>query len=486
MVINQKYLVIWLFAFLYFCWGMLRFGLVIDTDDWGILVNSRMLLDGQISGDPNKTFSILVGLCAVILDDPWIFPIVSSVLGAVACLGVYRIIEVITENSVVAFSGWAVVLVSPVMLWQVLSCNSISFMTCFLIWALYFFTSEDYLKGCLVLSLASLARPEPIFIAMFLSLFMIWKVRRGELSCKSGITFILILGLPPLWWMGFNELVYGRLFYSIKQVHQGGQVLIAALSPGNFLAQFWSVLTSYYMNAFAAIFSILGIIFLYAERDKLFFLYVFFVVSFLGLWIFVSFNFALIERFLFPFHVYLVLFGVVFLNHILRKLREHSLRITLVKYGGIGLCLVFFSASFNFQAHDRIRNILFYHSGFDRDLPTSVELLKQEVSSVNPVTVLASARRISFLLYYLYDVRENIKFVSFREIYQEKSDWRRKGVDYVILAPKDMFPPKSAIYNFDLLAPNGLAGQGLEIEKIIEVSPLTSILKLTLANEVLR
>ncbi len=486
MEIDKKYLVIWLFAFLYFCWGMVRFGLVIDTDDWGILLNSRMLLDGHVAGDPNKTFSIMVGLFAVILDDPWIFPVVSSMLGAVACLGVYRIIESITENCAVALSGWAVALVSPVMLWQVLSCNSISFMTCFLIWALYFFTAEDHLKGCLMLSLASLARPEPIFIAMFLSFFMIWKVREGVLPWKSGITFILILGLPPLWWMGFNELVYGRLFYSMGQVHQGGQILIATLNPGNFLVQFWGVLTVYYMNPFVAIFSILGMIFLYAEREKLFFLYAFYIVSFLGLWIFVSLNFALIERFLLPFHVYLVIFGAVFLNHIFRKLRDHSSRITLVKYGGIGFCLVFFLASFQFQAHDRIGNILFYHSSFDRDLPASVELLKQEVAPVDSVTVLASARRIPFLLYYLYDERENIKFVSFREIYQDKSDWSRTGVDFVILVPTDMFPPKSAIYNFDLLAPNGLARQGLEIAKITEISPLTSILRLTTAHEVLR
>ena len=73
---------IWLSAFFYFFLGMLRFGLVIDTDDWGILFNSRLLLDGQIVGDPNKTFSMLVGLLTDLLDDPWVFPFVSSLLGA--------------------------------------------------------------------------------------------------------------------------------------------------------------------------------------------------------------------------------------------------------------------------------------------------------------------------------------------------------------------------------------------------------------------
>ena len=201
--------------------GKLRFGLISDTDDCGILFNSRLLLDGQIVGDPNKTFSMLVGLLTVLLDDPWVFPFVSSLLGVEACLGIYRIIESITGNRTVAFLGWAVVLVSPVLLWQVLSCNSISFMTCFMIWALYYFVSESYLKGSLMLSLASLARPEPILIAMFLSCFMIWKIRKGKLSWKSGITFLLILAIPPLWWMGFNGLVHGRLFYSLERVHQG-------------------------------------------------------------------------------------------------------------------------------------------------------------------------------------------------------------------------------------------------------------------------
>ena len=75
------------------------------------------------------------------------------------------------------------------------------------------------------------------------------------------------------------------------------------MNPGNFLVQFWAVLKTFYMNVFAAVFSMLGIVLLFPDRKKLFFLYVFFIVNFFGLWIFITLNFALIERFLLPFHV---------------------------------------------------------------------------------------------------------------------------------------------------------------------------------------
>jgi hypothetical protein len=477
MVIEKKYFMVWSFAFLYFCWGMSHFGLVIDTDDWGILLNSQRLLDGYIAGDPNKTFSLLVGLLTVFFGDPQIFPFISSLLGAWTCLGVYRIIECLTGNRLVAILGWAIVLISPMLLWQVLSCNSISFMTCFLVWALYYFVSENYLRGCWVLSLASLVRPEPMFVAVFLVCFMAWKVWKRKISERSGITFFFVLAFPPLWWMGFNELAYGRPFYSLERVHQGGQVLLATFNPDNFLAQFWSVLKAYYLNVFAASFSIVGIFFLITERKKLFFLYAFSIVSFLGLWVFVSLNFALIERFLLPLYIYLIIFGAIFLNRVLGILSGFLSTKGLIKVCSIGICMVFFLATFPVQAASRIKGIMYFHSNFDHDLPAVVELLKREVVLGKPVTVLVSARRIPFLSYHLYSEREIIMFVSFRKIYQDQSDWSREGVDFVILAPNDMFPPKSAVYNLNLSMPKGLVGQGLEIAETIKVSPLTSILK---------
>ena len=478
MDIKKSYLIIWLFAFLYFCWGMQRFGLVIDTDDWGILFNSRRLLEGHIAGDPNKTISVLMGMLAVLFDEPWVFPIISSMFGAGACLGVYRIIESITRNHSVALLGWAIVLNSPVLLWQVLSCNSISFMTCFLIWALHYFISQNYMKGSLMLSLASMARPEPILIALFLSWFMILKGREGILSWRSVITFLLILGFPPLWWMGFNEVAYGRLFYSLERVHQGGQILIASMNPGDFLVQFWRILKTYYLSEFAAVFSIFGIILLFGDRKKMYFLYVFFFVSFFGLWAFVGLKFALIERFLLPFYIYLMIFGVVLFDRVLGKLKENLSSEGLKNFCSISLFLVFFLSIIPSQASARILGILHYHSSFDRDLPTVVRYLKQEVTSESSITVLVSARRIPFLLYYLYDERDKISFVSFRKIYQNQTDWNRHKVDFIILAPGDMFPPKSALYNLDLLSADGLARQGLEIAGNIKVSPLTRILKL--------
>ena len=206
-------------------------------------------------------------------------------------------------------------------------------------------------------------------------------------------------------------------------------------------------------------------------------MYVFFIVYFFGLWIFITLNFALIERFLLPFHVYLVIFGAVFLNYVLGKLRDVSLRMGLVKFVLTGICLIFFLTNLHFQAHSLIRGILFYHSSFDRDLPTAVKFLQREVASTKAITVLASARRIPFLLYYLYDERENISFVYFRKMYQDQFDFSRNGVDFVILAPNDLFPRKNAFYNLDLLIPKGLVRQWLEIADSFKVSPRTSILK---------
>ena len=123
------------------------------------------------------------------------------------------------------------------------------------------------------------------------------------------------------------------------------------MNPGNFLVQFWAVLKTFHMNMFAAVFSMLGIVLLFPDRKKLFFLYVFFIVNFFGLWIFITLNFALIERFLLPFHVYLVIFGAVFLYYVLGKLRDVSLRMGLVKFVLTGVCLIFFLTNLHFQAH---------------------------------------------------------------------------------------------------------------------------------------
>jgi hypothetical protein len=479
MVMKKTHFLIWLAAFLYYCWGMVQFGLIIDTDDWGILYSSRLLLDGHISGDPNKTVNILIGLLTVFFDEPWIFPVISSLFGAWTGLGVYRIIDSITGNRLMAFLGWAVILESPVLLWLVLSCNSISFMTCFLVWALHCFLSENYQKGSLMLSLASLARPEPMLIAVFISCFVIWKVRKRELLWKPGLVFIIILGIPPLWWMGFNGLAYGSWFYSLEKVHQGGQIINTTLNPGNFLFQFWAALEIHYMNMFAATFSLIGVVLLFVERKKLFFLYVFFIVSFFGLGLFVSLGFALIDRFLLPFHIYLVIFSTLFLNYILENLRDRSLRTGLVRYGSIVISLIFFMINLHPQGYLHIRKKISDHTSLDLDLPVAVELLKREVAEGKSLTVLAPSRRISFLSYYLYDERESISFVSFLSLYQEQSDLSRKGVDIVILAPNDLMPiTKSASYNFDLLTSKGLVGQGLKIADSITVSPRTFILKM--------
>lgn len=463
-------------AFLYFCWGMVRFGLVIDTDGWAILYASRLLLDGQIAGDPNKTFSLLVGMFTLICDELWVFPVVSSLLGAGTCLGVYRLLESLTGNRSIAFLGWAIILASPVLLWEVLSCNSISFMTCFLIWALYYLVSKDFFKGCLMLSLASLARPEPILIAVFLSCFMIWKIRSGELTRKSGVTFIIILGLPPLWWLGFNKLAYGQLFYSLERVHQGGQILITSFNPGSFLSHFWWFLKTYYTNIYASSFSLMAMVFLFAQRKKLFFLYSFFIISFLGLWIFTRLNFALIERFLLPSYIYLVIFSVLFLNTILEKLRARGTGMNLFRYGSVGILLLFFVFSFHAQPHSRIRSIILYHASFDRDLPAVVNFLEQKVAEGKSPTVLVSARRTPFLLFSLFN--GPVSYVSYRKLYQEQSNLSRSEIDFVILAPNDFFSTQVKVYNFDLLTPKGLAKQGLKIVENTTISSNTNIFKI--------
>jgi hypothetical protein len=478
MVLKKPYFIVWLCSFLYFCWGMSHFGLVLGADEWGILYSSRQILEGQISGDPNKTISIIMGLITVSFNEPWVFPIISSLFGAGSCLGVYRIIESFTGNRSVPFLGWIVVLNSPMLLWLVLSCNSIFFMTFFLIWALHYLNSENYLKGYLMLSLASIARPEPILIGMFFSCFMVWRGWVGKLPWKSVLTFIFILGIPPLWWMGFNEMAYGRLFYSLEQVHQYGQTWNATMELGNFLTQFWEILHAYYLSDLAVVFSMFGMIFLFAERKKLYFIYSFLFVGFFGLWFFVNFKFALIERFLLPLFIYLMIFGAILFDRLLGKLKGLSSNASLKNVFVASIFLVFFLVNLPSQASSRILGFFYKNTIFDRDLPKVVELLKRELALANPVTVLASARRIQFLSYHLYHERDKISFISFREVYLNRTDWNQSGVDYVVLAPKDLFPPQSLLYNVELLTPEGLTRQGLEIAKHLKVSPLTSFIKL--------
>jgi len=83
----------------YFLFRMEQYGLSIDTDEWGILNASRQILAGNLfAGNPNKTLALLLGLIPVYFDQPILFPILTSIIGAATCLVVYLLVHELTED----------------------------------------------------------------------------------------------------------------------------------------------------------------------------------------------------------------------------------------------------------------------------------------------------------------------------------------------------------------------------------------------------
>ncbi|UCD10462.1 MAG: hypothetical protein JSU88_07085, partial [Nitrospinaceae bacterium] len=138
----------------YFFFRLWQYGLSIDSDEWGILNASREILRGNLlAGDPNKTLELLLGIVPVYFDEPLLFPVLTSLIGAGACLAVYLLVLHLTGDRVAALLAWGMLLLSPVLYWQVIVCNSVAIMTALVLIAIYYFSQGKIQSGCVWMAL---------------------------------------------------------------------------------------------------------------------------------------------------------------------------------------------------------------------------------------------------------------------------------------------------------------------------------------------
>ncbi|MFQ5443399.1 MAG: hypothetical protein ACE5EK_02160, partial [Nitrospinales bacterium] len=161
----RTYVLLFVISALFLVVRIVQFDLSIDTDDWGILLDSRQMLDsGVLAGDPNKSLELLVAIIPNMFQSPILFAYITALFGALLCLGAYRLFYTLTQSPAASLLGWGALLICPVLYWQVVSCNSVVYQTCFLIWSLVFFVQRKSLWGCVFLTLAGFSRLEPFIL----------------------------------------------------------------------------------------------------------------------------------------------------------------------------------------------------------------------------------------------------------------------------------------------------------------------------------
>lgn len=465
-------------SFLFLVIRIVQFDLSIDTDDWGILLDSRQMLDGGVlTGDPNKSLELVIAIIPNMFQSPMLFPYITAVFGAMLCLGAYRLFYTLTQSSAASLLGWGALLICPVLYWQVVSCNSVVYETCFLIWSLVFFIEKRSLRGCVFLTLAGLSRLEPFILIPPVFYFLAREWKGGKLPSKNFLGQTIILMVAPVWWLVFNYLQFGRLLGALQRVHTDVKDVISDLNPWNFPILLWKDFSDFFMTPLALAIGVLGFIIFLPRVKKLCFLYSFMIVTLLGLWGFSLMNFAVIERFLLPVYIYLLAFSVLIFNRMEKKLPQLLAKgpgaLTVTALAGV----LFLIVNVNFKAQILVEDIIIHHNNFDRDILVLAKKLRQNLENEEQLNVLITNRRFSMLRYHLYDVRDRVTLVSFRDLFFNRSDLEREKINVVVFAPNDLFPVNSAFYNFGLLSPEGLDRQGLRITKKWRLSEHTQLLR---------
>ena len=454
-------------------------GWAIDIYSWAVLHSNLVLFeDHAFPGDPNKLFAALAGLVPAYLDQPYLFPVISAVFGSLTCLAVYELIIFLTDHKGYALVAWGVVLLAPVLYWQVLSCNSILFATCFAVVSLYYFTAGDTTKGCITLSCAALSRPEPFILIILVSAYLLVQWKKKEITFQRLSGMLAIMAVSPAIWLAVNFYQTDNAIHAFNLAQDYTRITNQNISFVEFPKRLWFLLTAFYYSPIALAICASGFILLAKRFRSLLFLYGYTLLSIGGYWILAPRNIPLLERYVLPISIYIVIFGVLIVREFESRWlkpedspRTHSLKTVFP-------VLLFLLIFVHLPAQHSANQIIDYHNSFDKDIPVAADHIRKKLSeeSSRKLRILISDRRRRQYDYLLFKDRARLEFIAFRELYYEETDLKKEKIDYVLYAPDDLYPLESAFNAFDLLSDEGLKQQGLRVEDTTWVSDRTKIL----------
>jgi len=466
-------------GFFYFMFRWALHGWAIDIYTWAVLHSNLVLFaDYTFPGDPNKLFAALAGLIPAYLDQPYLFPVISAVFGSATCVAVYELTLFLTDHKGYALVAWGVVLLAPVLHWQVLSCNSILFATCFAVGSLYFFTAGDTTKGCISLSCAALSRPEPFILIVLVSTYLLFQWKNKEITFRYCSGMLSVLAVSPAIWLVVNFYQTENAIYAFNLAQDYTRITHQNISFVEFPKRLWFLLTAFYYSPIALAICAAGFILLAKKFRSLLFIYRYTLLSIGGYWILAPRNIPLLERYVLPISIYILIFGVLMVRDLdSRWLRPGASSGTNLLKTVFPL-LLFLLIFIHLPAQHAAKQIIDYHNSFDKDIPVAVNHIRKKLSEEESkeLRILISDRRRRQYDYWLFEDRSRLKFIAFRELYYEKSDLKKEKVDYVLYSPDDLYPLKSAFNAFDLLSDEGLKQQGLRVGDTTWISDRTKIL----------
>jgi hypothetical protein len=330
----------------------------------------------------------------------------------------------------------------------------------------------------MLLMLAGFCRPEPFILAIPAVIYIFMQWRQGDLATARLVRAGLILALPSLWLLLFNFMKTGNPATSFMTVQNYTKTTLLDFDFFNFPPVFWNLLSTYYMNYFAALAAIGGMVLFVLLPRRLYFLYCYLAFTLLGYWVLGAMHFTLIERFLLPIHIYLTIFSLLLFNEIKVKLSSLPNPSKLLAMVAALLPFIFVLLNLNLSAHGAITHNLSYNADFDDDIPQVALLLRKDLMAEKQkhVKILMTARRAAMLSYLLHDVDSRYSTIDFGALLARKSDLRKEQIDLVVYAPNDIYPLPSAFYTFDLLSDDGLKSQGIYVAKSSIISEHTRLL----------
>ncbi|NIQ02727.1 MAG: hypothetical protein GWM98_22185, partial [Nitrospinaceae bacterium] len=353
--------------------------------------------------------------------------------------------------------------------------------TCFLLGSLYFLTRGETTKGAAFLVLASLCRPESFVLIAFIAGYALWQWKKKEMPAATLRGVLVFLALPPLFWLAANFLKTGDALYAFQVAQSYTQNTGQSYSGSDFPRHFLQLLSTYYYPVLGLAISAAGFVLFIRKFRSLMFLYVYLVLSILGYWVLAPFNIPLLERYLLPITVYLIVFGVL----LCRDLESRWSRPGSSEKQGFApaalLPALLVPVYLHLPAHTAVNQIINYHKVFDADIPKVADHFRAEIAKRDRsrMKIMVSSRREGQLNYLLYDQLPRLSISSIRQIYFNESDLAREQAEWVVYAPDDFYPLKSAFYMFDLLSAEGLKKQGIQVGESQRISEHTQLLHLT-------
>ena len=460
---------------------MVLHGWAIDIYSWAVLHSNLVLFsDHAFPGDPNKLFEALVGLIPAYLNQPYLFPLISAALASAMCVAIYELILLLTRDRRYALVAWGIVLLAPVLHWQVLSCNSILYATCFAVCSLYFFTAGNITKGSILLSCAALSRPEPFILVILISAYVLFQWKKGEITFRKLSGTLAVLAVPPVVWLIINYYQTGNAIYSFQLAQDYTRSTHQSVSFSGFPGRLWFLLTSFYYGPIALAVCAAGFVLLAKKFRSYLFLYGYTLLSIGGYWILAPRSIPLLERYVLPISIYILLFGVLLVRELEARWVRPGAQSRFDFLKTALLPILFLLLFIHLPAQHSANQIINYHKRFDQDIPVAADYIRNKLSESDrgELRVLVSDRRRPHYHYLLYKDRSRLKFVSYREMFYAKTDLTKEKIDYVIYAPDDLYPLESAFYIFDLFSDEGLKKQGLRVGNSTWISENTQLMHL--------